>query len=76
VKKSSRRTPRYSKGQKVRVWVGDEFVLATVTDCRRVGKTGFQYDVLFYESGRGAGAMWEHQLEPEDAVSRLGEIRT
>ena len=66
--------PRYSKGQKVRCWVGDDWALGYVEGWTRVGSDGFRYNVRFYSGGKGVGAVWQHDMEPEDAVSRLGEI--
>jgi hypothetical protein len=68
--------PRFSKGQKVRCWVGDEFVVGVITAIGKVatGLDKLQYDVRFYENRKGIGLMWEHDMEAEDAVSRLGDI--
>lgn len=66
--------PKFSKGQRVRVWVGDEFVIGTVVGWTRVGSDNFQYKVAFSVSPKVPGTCWQHDMEAEDAVTRLGGI--
>ena len=61
-------------GQRVRVWLGDEWGAGVV--CLRIngGREGWSYRIKLDCLRKLPGTIREADVRPEDAVSRLGEI--
>ena len=70
----SRKRRRYANGQRVRVWVGDTWCEGVVVNAIFASRTGFFYMIRFDGCTTDSTSIPECNVEPEDAVSRLGEI--
>ena len=70
----TQKTPRYSIGQRIQIWLGDEWCIGAVRAQVNRGRDGWYYTVRLDSGMKLPGASRESDLRPEDAVSRLGEI--